>query len=115
MKFTTRRSWRRLAAVGTAATMAVLSMAACSGSSPEPATSSGPASITWWSWNPDDSTAPEWISDFEADHPNIQVEHRFIQYTDYVNAVRLAATSDTGPDVFGLQVGALTNQFAPVT
>ena len=115
MTFTVRGTLRRFAAVATALTVATLGMAACSGSAPEPATSSGPASITWWSWNPDDSTAPQWISAFQADHPDIQVEHRFIQYTDYVNAVRLAATSETGPDVFGLQVGALTNQFAPVT
>ena len=56
-----------------------------------------------------------WVKAFEAEHPNITVKQRFIQYSDYVNAVRLAATSSSGPDVFGLQVGALTNQFAPVT
>lgn len=109
-----RRALKRIAAA-LAFSVAGLGMAACSSdSSPEPGASSGPATITWWSWNPDNTEGPQWIESFNAAHPEIKVEHRFIQYSDYVNAVRLAATSDSGPDVFGLQVGALTEQFAPV-
>lgn len=110
----------RLAALLVAGTTMV-AMAGCSPAGPSSggastdSTSSGPVTINWWSWNPDDHSGPMWVKAFEADHPNITVKQRFIQYSDYVNAVRLAATSNSGPDVFGLQVGALTNQFAPVT
>lgn len=117
MSPTWRRPLRRLAATTTALALSMVAVAACS-SSPAPAdapASSGPTTISWWSWNPDDTSAPAWIKSFEAEHPEIKVDHRFIQYSDYVNAVRLAATSGSGPDVFGLQVGALTTQFAPVT
>lgn len=117
MSLTLRRPLRTLAAATTAIALSLMGLAACSSSSgpaDNPA-SSGPTTISWWSWNPDDTNSPAWIDSFEAEHPNIKVEHRFIQYSDYVNAVRLAATSNSGPDVFGLQVGALTTQFAPVT
>lgn len=117
MALTWRRPLRTLAATTTAIVLTLTGLAACSSSSgsPDPAASSGPTTISWWSWNPDDTSSPAWIESFEAEHPEIKVQHRFIQYTDYVNAVRLAATSNSGPDVFGLQVGALTTQFAPVT
>lgn len=105
----------RVAAVVAAFALAPLGLTACGGgSTPATDSSGGPTTISWWSWNPDNNSGPEWITAFEAEHPEIKVEQRFIQYSDYVNAVRLAATSDSGPDVFGLQVGALTNQFAPV-
>lgn len=117
MGFTLRRRLRHLAAATTAIALTMTGLAACSSSSgpADNPSASGPTTISWWSWNPDDTSAPAWIKSFEAAHPDIKVDHRFIQYSDYVNAVRLAATSNSGPDVFGLQVGALTTQFAPVT
>lgn len=94
---------------------AVLGLSACSaGSSTEQVSGDAKQTINWWSWNPDDHSDKQWIDEFEKEHPNITVNHRFIQYSDYVNAVRLGATTDSGPDVFGLQVGALTTQFAPL-
>lgn len=98
------------------AAVAVLGLSACSsGSSGEQVSAEAKQTINWWSWNPDDHSDKQWIDAFEKEHPNITVNHRFVQYSDYVNAVRLAATTDSGPDVFGLQVGALTTQFAPLT
>ncbi|MFT3889129.1 MAG: ABC transporter substrate-binding protein [Arachnia sp.] len=70
--------------------------------------------VKFWSWNPDENTAKPYIAAFEASHPGIKIEHRFIQYSDYVNTTQLGLQSGSGPDVFGLQVGALTNQFAPL-
>lgn len=70
--------------------------------------------VKFWTWNPDDKTAVQYIEAFEASHPGIKIEHRFIQYSDYVNTTQLGLQSGSGPDVFGLQVGALTNQFAPL-
>lgn len=70
--------------------------------------------VKFWTWNPDDSSAKAYIAAFEASHPGIKMEHRFIQYSDYVNTTQLGLQSGSGPDVFGLQVGALTTQFAPL-
>lgn len=103
---------RRLVAVLAASCLA---LAACGGSGDEPGgTDDGSTTIRFWSWNPDENTVQPYIEAFEASHDNIKVEHRFIQYSDYVNTTQLALQSDSGPDVFGLQVGALTNQFAPL-
>src|SRR5665647_1326847 len=107
---------RRLLAAAAATTAVALMLSACgSPATTTPAgTSSGNATISFWTWNPDEATAKPYIAAFEASHPNIKVEHRFIQYSDYVNTTQLALQSGSGPDVFGLQVGALTNQFAPL-
>lgn len=114
----------RLGALAAAGAAMALLLSACGGS-PAPTGSSGapapsgdaPAqevTIDFWAWNPDQNTAVPYIEAFEAAHPGIKVQHRFIQYSDYVNTVQLALQSGSGPDVFGLQVGALTNQFAPL-
>ncbi|WP_172582431.1 ABC transporter substrate-binding protein [Subtercola boreus] len=111
---TTRNRWlARLAAVAVLATAAA-GMTACSSSTPA-VDPNAKSTINWWSWNPDATTAQPWIAAFEKEHPNITVNQRFIQIADYPNAVRLAATTDSGPDVFGLQVGAMAQQFAPLT
>lgn len=100
-------------AAASALAVAALALTGCSGSS-EGGDPGGQTTVTWWSWNPDQDTAVQYIEAFEAEHPDITVEHRFIQYSDYVNTTQLALTSGSGPDVFGLQVGALTEQFAPL-
>ncbi|MGN6446346.1 ABC transporter substrate-binding protein [Amnibacterium sp.] len=114
MKFS-RPSTRRLLGVAAAAVATALALTSCSSGGGAQQSADAKQTITWWSWNPDNHSDAQWITAFEKDHPNITVKHRFIQYSDYVNAVRLAATTSSGPDVFGLQVGALTNQFAPLT
>lgn len=74
----------------------------------------GKVTINWWSWDPDNSNYQRWVDAFEAENPDIHVVFRFIQYSDYENAVRLAAKSDSGPDVFGIEPGAMSEQFAPL-
>ncbi len=112
MESRTRKWFSRAIAAAAVAAVAVGGMTACSSNGSS--SSGGKTTVNWWSWNPDDTTDKQWIAAFEKEHPDITVKHRFIQYSDYVNAVRLAATSNSGPDVFGLQVGALTTQFAPL-
>jgi raffinose/stachyose/melibiose transport system substrate-binding protein len=101
----------RVAAVLTIALVG--SLAACSTSGPA-VDANAEQTINWWSWNPNVADAQPYIDAFEAENPNITVVHRYIEYSDYVNTVRLAATTSTGPDVFGVQVGSLTEQFAPL-
>lgn len=110
MRMTNRRM-SRIAAVAVVAAVAA-GLSACA--APTESTS-GETTIDWWSWNPDASNDKVWIEAFEKENPTIKIKHRFIQFADYTNAVRLAAASNSGPDVFGLQVGAMTEQFAPLT
>lgn len=88
-------------------------LAGCA-STPAPS-ADGKTTVNWWSWDPDNSNYQVWVDAFEAENPDINVEFRFIQYSDYENAVRLAAKSDSGPDVFGIEPGAMSEQFAPLT
>lgn len=114
MKFSlrSRHTWIAVAS----ATVIAASLTSCTSAGPSSQTSAdSKQTISWWSWNPDNHSDTQWLDAFEKEHPNITVKHRFIQYSDYVNAVRLGATTSSGPDVFGVQVGALTNQFAPLT
>ncbi|SEE20445.1 ABC transporter substrate-binding protein [Ruania alba] len=106
-----RRKGAALLAAGAAAT---LLLSACGGSGDDTVEDGGDVTLTFWSWNPSDETVGPYIDAFEAEHDNITIDHRFIQYSDYVNTTQLALQSGSGPDVFGLQVGALTNQFAPL-
>jgi raffinose/stachyose/melibiose transport system substrate-binding protein len=70
--------------------------------------------INWWSWNPDNTTVKPYLAAFEKAYPHIKVNYKFTQPSDYPNALKLALTSGTGPDVFGLQQGAETQEYAPL-
>jgi raffinose/stachyose/melibiose transport system substrate-binding protein len=112
------RNSRLLLAMTSAGVALTLAMSACASTPASTPTAGGSAggqvTISFWSWNPSTDTAKPYIDAFEASHPNIKVENRFIQYSDYVNTTQLALQAGSGPDVFGLQVGALTTQFAPL-
>lgn len=110
--FKRKTGWSRVATVLTIA-LAGGSLAACS-TGGTAVDANAKQTINWWSWNPNEADAQPYIDAFEAENPNITVNHRYIEYSNYVNTVRLAATTSTGPDVFGVQVGALTEQFAPL-
>lgn len=103
-------SAHRMKLAAAIAAVTAMGLAACS--SGEPASESGEATIDWWGWNPDDTQYQDVLDDFHEEHPEITVNYRFIQNSDYLNTLRLALTSGEGPDVFGLQTGAMTNQFA---
>lgn len=82
-----------------------------------------PVKLTWWSWNfgptvdfgPIESVPPQLVAEFNRTHPDIQVEYEFYQYNDYLNALRLAMLSGEGPDLFGLQAGALISVYNEFT
>lgn len=109
-----RRPWlARLAGV-TAVALTAVGLTACAGPASDSGSGSGTTTVTWWAWNPDATTSKPWIAAFEKAHPNIKVKFRFVQNADYASTVRLALTSGSGPDVFAMQVGAMTDQLAPL-
>jgi raffinose/stachyose/melibiose transport system substrate-binding protein len=78
-----------------------------------PSASAEPTVVNWWAWNaggPVDDNP--YIKAFEKANPDIKVVLRNLAYEDYKNALRLAVTTGEGPDVFGVQVGPLTDQYA---
>ncbi|NYE18067.1 ABC transporter substrate-binding protein [Microbacterium immunditiarum] len=90
-----------------------LVLAGCSaGESDDPVDEEVTLSV--WGWNPDATTAPKYFDAFEEENPNIKVDYRVFPYADYLNALRLGVTTSDGPDVFGIQVGAFAEQFAPL-
>ncbi|MBZ2198963.1 ABC transporter substrate-binding protein [Occultella gossypii] len=110
------RKHSRIRFAAAAAAVGLLALAGCSsGSVDEPSGEPEQGTIDWWGWNPDDSQYQEIVDLFNEEYPDITVNYRFIQFSDYLNALRLGLTSGDGPDVFGVQTGAMATQFAPLS
>jgi raffinose/stachyose/melibiose transport system substrate-binding protein len=103
--------FRTLAALA-AATLAV-SLAACGGSDkPKDASSATSGTINWWGWTPTDTaTADTYIAAFNKQFPNIKVNYKLVNISDWVAALRPALASGKGPDIFDMQPGAYVTQF----
>jgi raffinose/stachyose/melibiose transport system substrate-binding protein len=108
---TPRTRTRSLAALA-AVTMAV-SLAACGGSDkPKDSSSATSGTINWWGWTPTDTaTANNYIAAFNKQYPNIKVNYKLVNISDWVAALRPALASGKGPDVFDMQPGAYVTQF----
>lgn len=129
MKNTHSKHRRKLALVAGFAT-AALALVGCAGAAPDGGSGDGaakpdtteaaetngePVTIDVWGWNPDEASSAAYIDAFEAANPDIKVNYRFITNQDYFNAIRLAVTTEDGPDVFGLQAGVQPAQYASLT
>jgi raffinose/stachyose/melibiose transport system substrate-binding protein len=69
-------------------------------------------SINWWGWTPTDTaTANDYISAFNKAYPNVKVNYKLVNISDWVAALRPAHVSGQGPDVFDMQPGAYVTQF----
>ena len=79
-----------------------------------PSASAEPTVVNWWTWNAGAGVERDnpFIKAFEEANPDIKIEIRNLEYEQYKNALRLAVTTGEGPDVFGVQVGPLTDQYA---
>lgn len=62
--------------------------------------------IDWWGWTPESAVAEEYITAFNAEYPDIEVNFRQIPIDTYEQTIRPALASDTGPDVFDIAPGA---------
>jgi len=131
MKHTKIRRLRWPVLLFTILVVSSLLLSACTGAV-APATTGGsaagsaaagePVKITWWSWNGGPPVAgaqlgdpPQLVVEFNKTHPDIQLDWKFYQYNDYLNALKLAVASGEGPDLFGLQAGALVNEYNEFT
>jgi raffinose/stachyose/melibiose transport system substrate-binding protein len=62
-----------------------------------------------------DADAQALIADFNKQQPNIKIDYKFFQYTDYVNALKLEMLSGSGPDIFFGQSGGFLKQYQEFT
>jgi ABC-type glycerol-3-phosphate transport system substrate-binding protein len=69
--------------------------------------------VDWWGWTGVDAANPI-IAEFNKAYPNIKVNYKFIDYSQYAATLRPGLTSSSGPDVFTLQSGAIAQQFGPL-
>ena len=68
--------------------------------------------VNWWGWTPTDTaTANNYISAFNKQYPNIKVNYKLVNISDWVAALRPALASGQGPDVFDVQPGAYVTEF----
>jgi raffinose/stachyose/melibiose transport system substrate-binding protein len=96
-----------------AAALAISGPAACGGSdSPSDAGSATSGTVNWWGWTPTDTaTAQGYIAAFNKQYPDIKVNYKLVNISDWVAALRPALASGKGPDVFDMQPGAYVTQF----
>ena len=97
-----------------AATLVVTGLAACGGSdgSAADAGSATSGTVNWWGWTPTDTvTAQNYITAFNKKYPDIKVNYKLVNISDWVAALRPALASGKGPDVFDMQPGAYVTQF----
>jgi raffinose/stachyose/melibiose transport system substrate-binding protein len=110
----TPKSRLRPLSVLAVATLAVTTLVACGGDSKtsSDAGSATSGTVNWWGWTPTDTvTANTYIAAFNKQYPNIKVNYKLVNISDWVAALRPALASGKGPDVFDMQPGAYVTQF----
>ncbi len=100
---------RTAAAAGTA--VVALSLAACAGGAAPTNTSGGETdTVTFRSWSPIEQTTRQMIDAFEASGEG-KIDATIFNYPEYIVDLQSRASSNTMPDIVGLQPGALTQQY----
>lgn len=69
--------------------------------------------LSFWSWLPTTDQSEEMIAEFEKQNPDIKIDYTRTEQFDYFEKLQVAMASGTGPDLFGLTTGTMTEQYAP--
>lgn len=67
--------------------------------------------VTFRSWSPIVETTEMMIEATEALYPNIQIEATIFNYPEYLVDLKTRASSESLPDIIGLEPGALTQEY----
>ena len=97
-----------------AATVLSLGLAACAGGATETddQTSNGSGgSISFRSWSPIEQTTQQMIAAVQQANPDAKIDATIFNYPEYLVDLQTRASSNTFPDIVGLQPGALTQQY----
>ncbi len=66
--------------------------------------------VTFWTWNTG-GPKEEMVAAFQKAHPEIRLEVKQPEYTDYLNQLKLGMASGQGPDLIGLQAGSMMAEY----
>ena len=68
--------------------------------------------VKFQTWNPGtEEYVGEMIDKFEEEHPDIEVQHIYMPYTDHVGKLKVDLSAGDAADVFGVQTGAMYKEF----
>lgn len=68
--------------------------------------------ISYWTWVPTDDQMDKVIEEFQKENPNIKVEAYVAEGSSWQSKLQVAMQAGEGPDVMGMQVGSMLNQYA---
>ena len=105
-----RKTQRRVSAL--VASVAVLALASgCAGAADTKTAETKEGVITFRSWSPVDQTTKNMIAATQEANPDIKIEAEIFNYPEYLVDLSTRASSNSMPDIIGLQPGALTQQY----
>lgn len=68
--------------------------------------------VKFQTWNPGEGEVTEQlIAMFEEEHPDIKIDYTYMPYTDHVEKLKVDISAGDAADVFGVQTGAMYNEF----
>lgn len=111
---------RRFSTVAAIAAGASLVLAGCAGQGTGTQTTAaggggeggdGSVSLTFRSWSPIAQTTDNMIEATVAQYPEISIDSEVFNYPEYLVDLNTRASSNTMPDIIGLQPGAMTQQY----
>lgn len=103
-------SLRKPLALTAVAAMSI-TLAACAGGAAPDASGGDENTVTFRSWSPIEQTTQQMVEAFEADNPGTTIDATIFNYPEYLVDLQTRASSNTFPDIVGLQPGALTQQY----
>jgi raffinose/stachyose/melibiose transport system substrate-binding protein len=68
--------------------------------------------VTWWTWVPTDIQGQAIKKAFEAENPDIELDFWRGELPDYQKKLQVAMMAGEGPDVLGMQIGGMLNQYS---
>ncbi|HWK76835.1 ABC transporter substrate-binding protein [Microbacterium sp.] len=103
---------RKSLAVAVAGAAAVGLTACAGGAAPTQNGGEGDAdTVTFRSWSPIEQTTRQMIEAFEGENEGSSIDATIFNYPEYLVDLQSRASSNTMPDIVGLQPGALTQQY----
>ncbi|GHF22910.1 ABC transporter substrate-binding protein [Pseudolysinimonas yzui] len=101
---------RKTAAIAGVAALG-LGLAACAGGGSTGSSGGDENTVTFRSWSPIEQTTQQMVDAFETANPGTTIEATIFNYPEYLVDLQTRASSNTFPDIVGLQPGALTQQY----
>ncbi|TPR56879.1 ABC transporter substrate-binding protein [Enterococcus sp. OL5] len=73
----------------------------------------GKKKVTFWTWTPTESQFKQLKKSFDEKYPDIEIDWwRTAELSDYQKKLQVALAGGEGPDVFGVQVGSMLEQYS---